>query len=175
MHATVCVLCAGQPRLTGDEAKSGQFIGQFLWVKYDPMGIKGLICWNVCNYFTVDLSSYLDVENGLADQMLGIALITDRQHEEIIKTPLRYGKCDKLISAIQQNEKSITVIHNEFLDVLLGMKQDHIIDYILQNDPGTWCDDSILYQDPCVATAPVIFYQQCIFLHSFLIFNELVQ
>ena len=42
MHATVSLLRAGQPRRAGNAAKSGQFIGQFLWVKYDPVGIKVL-------------------------------------------------------------------------------------------------------------------------------------
>ena len=48
MHATVCLLHAGQPRCAGDAAKSGQFIGQFTWVTGDPMGIKGL---NKRNYW----------------------------------------------------------------------------------------------------------------------------
>ena len=42
MHATVCLLHAGQPRRTGIAAKSGQFIGHFSWVTSDPMGVKGL-------------------------------------------------------------------------------------------------------------------------------------
>ena len=43
MHATVCLLRAGQPKSAGDTAKSGQFIGQFSWVTGDPIGLKGLI------------------------------------------------------------------------------------------------------------------------------------
>ena len=42
MHATVCLLRAGQPRRASKAAKSGQFIGQFTWVTGDPMGVKGL-------------------------------------------------------------------------------------------------------------------------------------
>ena len=42
MHATVCLLRAGQPRRAGAEAKSGQFVGQFSWVVYDPMVVRGL-------------------------------------------------------------------------------------------------------------------------------------
>ena len=42
MQATVCLLRAGQPKRTGDAAKSGEFIGQFLWVEFDPMGVRGL-------------------------------------------------------------------------------------------------------------------------------------
>ena len=43
MHATVCLLCAGQPRRAGDVAKSGEFIGESSWVAYDPITIKELI------------------------------------------------------------------------------------------------------------------------------------
>ena len=43
MHATVCLLRAGQPRRAGAAAKSGQFVGQFSWVTGDPIGLKGLI------------------------------------------------------------------------------------------------------------------------------------
>ena len=42
MLATVCLLRAGQPRRAGDAAKSGQFVGQFSWDKYDPTVVKGL-------------------------------------------------------------------------------------------------------------------------------------
>ena len=42
MHATVCLLRAGQPRRAGAAAKSGQFVGQFSWVTGDPIGLKGL-------------------------------------------------------------------------------------------------------------------------------------
>ena len=42
MHATVCLLRAGQPRRAGATAKSGQFVGQFSWVTGDPIGLKGL-------------------------------------------------------------------------------------------------------------------------------------
>ena len=41
MHATVCLLHAGQPKRAGDVAKSGEFIGEFSWVKYDPIAIEG--------------------------------------------------------------------------------------------------------------------------------------
>ena len=44
MHATVCLLRAGQPRRVGNLAKSGQIIGQFLLITGgDPIGVKGLI------------------------------------------------------------------------------------------------------------------------------------
>ena len=42
MHATVCLLRAGQPRSASDVAKSGQFTGQFSWVTGDPIVLKGL-------------------------------------------------------------------------------------------------------------------------------------
>ena len=42
MHATVCLLRAGQPRWAGNAAKSGQFIGQFSWDEYVPTDVKGL-------------------------------------------------------------------------------------------------------------------------------------
>ena len=42
MHATVCLPCAGQSGSAGHAAKSGQFKGQFSWVKYDPTVVKGL-------------------------------------------------------------------------------------------------------------------------------------
>ena len=42
MHATVCLLRAGQPRRAGAAAKSGQFVGQFSWVTGDPIVFKGL-------------------------------------------------------------------------------------------------------------------------------------
>ena len=38
----MCLLRAGQLRRAGDAAKSGQFIGQFSWVKRDPITVKGL-------------------------------------------------------------------------------------------------------------------------------------
>ena len=38
MHATVCLLCAGQPRRAGYAAKSVQFKGQFSCDKYVPQG-----------------------------------------------------------------------------------------------------------------------------------------
>ena len=37
MHATVCLLRAGQPRRAGDAAKSGQFKGQFSWDENVPL------------------------------------------------------------------------------------------------------------------------------------------
>ena len=40
--ATVCLLHAGQWKRAGDAAKSGAFIGEFLWVTYDPIAVKGL-------------------------------------------------------------------------------------------------------------------------------------
>ena len=43
MHATVCLMCAGQSSSAGHAAKSGQFKGQFSWVKYDPTVLKGLL------------------------------------------------------------------------------------------------------------------------------------
>ena len=42
MHATVCLLCASQLGSVGHVVKSGQFKGQFSWVKYDPTVVKGL-------------------------------------------------------------------------------------------------------------------------------------
>ena len=52
MHATVCLLCAGQPGSAGHAAKLGQFKGQFSWVKYDPIVRKGLTstCSELHNY-----------------------------------------------------------------------------------------------------------------------------
>ena len=41
MHATVCLLRAGQPRRTSAAAKSGQFVGQFSWVTGDQPVSKG--------------------------------------------------------------------------------------------------------------------------------------
>ena len=43
MHATVCLLRAGQPNSAGVAAKSVQFIGQFSWVTGEPIGRKGLM------------------------------------------------------------------------------------------------------------------------------------
>ena len=42
MHAAVCLLHAGQLKRTGDAAKSGEFLGEFSWVEFDPMGVRGL-------------------------------------------------------------------------------------------------------------------------------------
>ena len=42
MHAAVCLLHAGQLNRAGDVAKSGEFLGEFSWVVYDPMGVRGL-------------------------------------------------------------------------------------------------------------------------------------
>ena len=42
MHATVCLLRAGQQNSIGVAVKSGKFIGQFSWVNGDPIGRKGL-------------------------------------------------------------------------------------------------------------------------------------
>ena len=44
IHAchSVCLLHAGQPKRAGDAAKSGEFIGEFSWVEYDPIIVKGL-------------------------------------------------------------------------------------------------------------------------------------
>ena len=58
MHATVCLLCAGQPRRTGDAAKPGQFIGQFSRDRYVPTVVKGL-------YSMIDEALYnIDFLNG---------------------------------------------------------------------------------------------------------------
>jgi hypothetical protein len=47
MHAAVCLLHAGQPKHAVDEAKSGEFLGEFSWVVYDPMVVRGLTeFWN---------------------------------------------------------------------------------------------------------------------------------
>ena len=43
MHATVCLLRAGQPRRPGDAAKSGQFEGQFAWEEKFPFDVRGLL------------------------------------------------------------------------------------------------------------------------------------
>ena len=40
MHAAV--LRAGQSKWDGDAAKSGEFLGEFSWVEFDPMGVRGL-------------------------------------------------------------------------------------------------------------------------------------
>ena len=45
MHATVCLLCSGQLDSVGHAAKLGRFKSQFLWVKYDPTDVKGLIVY----------------------------------------------------------------------------------------------------------------------------------
>ena len=42
MHATVCLLHAGQPRRAGAVSKSGQFIGQLWGVEFVPKDVKGL-------------------------------------------------------------------------------------------------------------------------------------
>ena len=42
MHAAVCLLHAGQLNRAGDVAKSGEFLGEFFWVVYDPMVVRGL-------------------------------------------------------------------------------------------------------------------------------------
>ena len=52
MHATVCLLRAGQPRRAGAAAKSGQFVGQFSWVTGDPIVVKGL-------YRVIEIALYL--------------------------------------------------------------------------------------------------------------------
>ena len=44
MHAAVCLLHAGQLKHAVDEAKSGEFLGEFSWVEFDPMGVRGLLC-----------------------------------------------------------------------------------------------------------------------------------
>ena len=49
MHVTVCLLRADRPTHVGDAAKSGQFIGQLLWVTGDPIGLKGLTINGVSN------------------------------------------------------------------------------------------------------------------------------
>ena len=43
MHATVCLLRAGQSRYAGDAAKSGRFIGQFSCCTCDTVGVRGLL------------------------------------------------------------------------------------------------------------------------------------
>ena len=43
MHAAVCLLRAGQPKRAGNAAESGEFLGEFFWVEFDPMGVRGLI------------------------------------------------------------------------------------------------------------------------------------
>ena len=43
MHTAVCLLCAGQPKCTSDSAKSEEFLGEFSWVEFDPMGVRGLL------------------------------------------------------------------------------------------------------------------------------------
>ena len=43
MHATVCLLRAGQPRRPGDAAKSGQFEGQFAREQKFPFDVRGLV------------------------------------------------------------------------------------------------------------------------------------
>ena len=42
MHAAVCLLHAGQLKRAGDAAKSGDILGEFSWVEFDPMGVRGL-------------------------------------------------------------------------------------------------------------------------------------
>ena len=46
-----CLLHAVQLKRACDAAKPGEFIGEFSWVKFDPMGVKGLIqCKQMINY-----------------------------------------------------------------------------------------------------------------------------
>ena len=42
MHATACLLRAGQPKRDAGVTKSGEFPGEFSWVVYDPMVVRGL-------------------------------------------------------------------------------------------------------------------------------------
>ena len=42
MHATLCLLRAGQPNSPSVRAEPVQFIGQFSWITGDPIGRKGL-------------------------------------------------------------------------------------------------------------------------------------
>ena len=44
MHATACLLRAGQPKRDAGVTKSGEFPGEFSWVVYDPMVVRGLNC-----------------------------------------------------------------------------------------------------------------------------------
>ena len=41
-----CLLHAGKPKHAGDAAKSGEFLGEFSWVEFDPMGVRGLKKYN---------------------------------------------------------------------------------------------------------------------------------
>ena len=36
-------MCAGQPKRAGDAAESWEFLGEFSWVQFDPMGVRGLL------------------------------------------------------------------------------------------------------------------------------------
>ena len=35
------MLHAGQPKHASDAAKSEEFLGEFSWVEFNPMGVKG--------------------------------------------------------------------------------------------------------------------------------------
>ena len=73
MHATVCLLRAGQRRRAGDAAKSGQFRGQFSWVTGDPMGVKGLKKYSH-KYYVCDIesNSFEDSERGAIAKVVGM-------------------------------------------------------------------------------------------------------
>ena len=61
MHATVCLLRAGQPRRPGDAAKSGHFEGQFSWDE-NVKGLLGIIDEALYNPLTsVAISKLLEV------------------------------------------------------------------------------------------------------------------
>ena len=59
MHATVCLLQAGQPKRDSNTAKSGELLGEFSWVELDPMGVRGL--YPVSSWALLDTRSSMNL------------------------------------------------------------------------------------------------------------------
>ena len=75
MHATVCLLCAGQLGSVGHAAKSGQFKEQFSLVKYDPKDVNGLSVEEI-NVFKInyDNSEIIRVPLAFACSLLSLSI-----------------------------------------------------------------------------------------------------
>ena len=52
MHAAVCLLHAGQLKGASDVGKSREFLGEFSWVEFDAMSVRGLnvLCFDQFDY-----------------------------------------------------------------------------------------------------------------------------
>ena len=62
MHAAVFLLRAGQPKRAGDAAKSGEFLGEFSWVEFDSVGVRGLCVFiEICEKWKVKASQVLHI------------------------------------------------------------------------------------------------------------------